>query len=184
MKKMSFNRALCIAVLAAGILSACKTPEPRDPRLSIPKDGEYYNEALGFSLRYPNLLDLKVEDRDVADVDGIILKLQYPGNDFTVFELITRDPDWKDRFQKHLVTGSEFKEDVGGVEAEGFDFKLPEEEEGTRKRVVVEHLDRLYVFTGKGETFDEILRSFAFMETKKEATQGSGEFPGKKPSPK
>ncbi len=181
---MSFNRVFCVAALAAGILSACKAPEPRDPRQSIPEDGEYYNETLGFSLRYPNLLNLKVEDRDVADVEGIILKLQYPGNDFTVLELITRNPDWKDRLRKHLVTGSEFKEDVGGVEAEGFDLKLPEEEEGIRKRVVVEHLDRLYVFTGKGETFDEILRSFAFIETKKEATRHTGEFPGKKPSPK
>ena len=180
---MSFNRVLCVAVLAAGILSACKTPEPRDPRQSIPEDGEYYNEALGFSLRYPNLLNLKVEDRDAADVAGIILKLQYPGNDFTVFELITRNPGWRDPLRKHLVAGTELKEDVGGQEAEGFDIKLPEEEEGTRKRVILEHLDKLYVFTGRGETFDEILRSFDFMESENEATESPGESPGKKAPP-
>lgn len=172
---MSFSRSLSVAVLVAAILSACETPEPRDPRQSIPEDMEYYNEALGFSLRYPNPLNLKVEDRDGADVTGIILKLQYPGNDFTVFELITRNPGWRDRLRKHMVTGSELKEDVGGLEAEGFDIKLPEEEEGVRRRVIIEHLDRLYVFTGKGETFDEVLRSFAFIETEDEATESPEE---------
>ncbi len=172
---MSFSRNLSVAVLVAAILSACETPEPRDPRQSIPEDMEYYNEALGFSLRYPNPLNLKVEDRDGADVTGIILKLQYPGNDFTVFELITRNPGWRDRLRKHMVTGSELKEDVGGLEAEGFDIKLPEEEEGVRRRVIIEHLDRLYVFTGKGETFDEVLRSFAFIETEDEATESPEE---------
>jgi hypothetical protein len=175
MTKMSFSRSLSVAVLVAAILSACETPEPRDPRQSIPEDMEYYNEALGFSLRYPNPLNLKVEDRDGADVTGIILKLQYPGNDFTVFELITRNPGWRDRLRKHMVTGSELKEDVGGLEAEGFDIKLPEEEEGVRRRVIIEHLDRLYVFTGKGETFDEVLRSFAFIETEDEATESPEE---------
>ena len=172
---MSFSRSLSVAVLVAAILSACETPEPRDPRQSIPEDMEYYNEALGFSLRYPNPLNLKVEDRDGADVTGIILKLQYPGNDFTVFELITRNPGWRDRLRKHMVTGSELKEDVGGLEAEGFDIKLPEEEEGVRRRVIIEHLDSLYVFTGKGETFDEVLRSFAFIETEDEATESPEE---------
>ena len=175
MTKRSFSRNLSVAVLVAAILSACETPEPRDPRQSIPEDMEYYNEALGFSLRYPNPLNLKVEDRDGADVTGIILKLQYPGNDFTVFELITRNPGWRDRLRKHMVTGSELKEDVGGLEAEGFDIKLPEEEEGVRRRVIIEHLDRLYVFTGKGETFDEVLRSFAFIETEDEATESPEE---------
>ena len=175
MTKMSFSRNLSVAVLVAAILSACETPEPRDPRQSIPEDMEYYNEALGFSLRYPNPLNLKVEDRDGADVTGIILKLEYPGNDFTVFELITRNPGWRDRLRKHMVTGSELKEDVGGLEAEGFDIKLPEEEEGVRRRVIIEHLDRLYVFTGKGETFDEVLRSFAFIETEDEATESPEE---------
>ena len=179
MTKMSFSRSLSVSVLVAAILSACETPEPRDPRQSIPEDMEYYNEALGFSLRYPNPLNLKVEDRDGADVTGIILKLQYPGNDFTVFELITRNPGWRDRLRKHMVAGSEMKEDVGGLEADGFDIQLPEEDEGanegTRKRVILEHLDRLYVFTGRGETFDEVLRSFALIETEDEATESPEE---------
>lgn len=163
MMKMSFSRGLGIAVLAAGIFSSCETPEPRDPRDSIPGNREYYNEALKFSIRYPGLLNLKVEDREGVDMPGIVLKLQYPGNDFTVFELITRDPGWRVRLHKGMVAGSELKEQVGGVECEGFDIDLPDTE-GVRKRVIAEHLDRLYVFTGKGETFDEVLESFDFLE--------------------
>jgi hypothetical protein len=163
MMKMSFSRSLSIAVLTAGIFSSCETPEPRDPRDSIPGNREYYNEALKFSLRYPSLLNLKVEDREGVDMPGIVLELQYPGNDFTVFELITRDPGWRVRLQKDMVVGSELKEDVGGVEADCFDINLPDTE-GVSKRVIVENLDRLYVFTGKGETFDEVLGSFDFID--------------------
>ena len=174
MKRMNFSWKVSFTLLVAGVFSACKTPEPRDPRESIPEDKEYYNEALGFSLRYPNLLNLKVEEKEGTDVAGIALMLQYPGNDFTVFELTTRNPGWKERLRKHLVAGSEMKEDIGGLEAEGFDIQLTEEDdegpnEGTRKRVILEHLDRLYVFTGRGETFDEVLRSFALIEAKDEA---------------
>lgn len=160
---MSFSRGLSVAVLAAGIFSSCETPEPRDPRDSIPGNREYYNEALKFSISYPSLLNLKVEDREGADMPGIVLKLQYPGNDFTVFELMTRDPGWRVRLQKGMITGSELKEDVGGVEADYFDANLPDTE-GVSKRVILEHLDRLYVFTGKGETFDEVLGSFDFID--------------------
>ena len=161
--KMSFSRGLSVAVLAAGIFSSCETPEPRDPRDAIPGNREYYNEALKFSLRYPSLLNLKVEDREGVDMPGIVLELQYPGNDFTVFELITRDPGWRVRLQKDMVVGSELKEDVGGVEADCFDINLPDTE-GVSKRIIVENLDRLYVFTGKGETFDEVLGSFDFID--------------------
>ena len=66
---MSFSRGLGIAVLAAGIFSSCETPEPRDPRDSIPGNREYYNEALKFSLRYPRLLNLKVEDGEGVELD-------------------------------------------------------------------------------------------------------------------
>ena len=160
---MSFSRGFSIAVLVVGISASCETPEPRDPRDSIPGNREYYNEALKFSLRYPRLLSLKVEDREGVDIPGIVLKLQYPGNDFTVFELITRDPGWRVRLQKGMVAGSELKEDVGGVEADCFEITLPDTE-GVSKRVILEHLDRLYVFTGKGETFDEVLGSFDFID--------------------
>ena len=181
MKRMNFSRKVSFTLLVAGVFSACKTPEPRDPREAIPEDKGYYNEALGFSLRYPNLLNLKVEEKEGADVSGIILKLQYPGNEFTVFELITRPVGWSERLRKHLVAGSERKEDIGGLEAEGFDIQLPEEDEsaneGTRKRVILEHLDRLYVFTGRGETFDEVLRSFALIEAKDEATKSLEQSP-------
>jgi len=161
--KMSFRRGLSVAVLVAGISVSCETPEPRDPRESIPGNREYYNEALKFSLRYPSLLSLKVEDRKGVDMSGIVLKLQYPGNDFTVFELITRDPGWRGRLQKGMVAGSELKQDVSGVEADCFEINLPDTE-GVSKRVIVEHLDRLYVFTGKGGTFDEVLGSFDFID--------------------
>ena len=177
MKRMSFSRGSVFALVGAGCFPGCKTPEPRDPRQSIPGDQEYYNKALGFSLRYPNLLNLKVEDREGADVSGIILKLQYPGNDFTVFELITRPVGWSERLRKHLVAGSESKADIGDLEAERFDIQLPGEDEVKSKRVILKHLGKLYVFTGRGETFEEILRSFALIEKEKEAGQNSGNTP-------
>lgn len=177
MKRMSFSRCV-LATLFFGIsfFQGCKTPEPRDPRQSIPKDKEYYNEALGFSLHYPNLLNLRVEEKEGADISGIILKLQYPGNDFTVFELITRPVGWREGLRKHVVEGSEDRKEIDGLEAEGFDIRLPVDGEVKRKRVILEHMSMLYVFTGRGKTFDEILQSFAFIDNEKE--KQAGQHPG------
>ena len=79
--------------------------------------------------------------------------------------------------RKHLVAGSESKADIGDLEAERFDIQLPGEDEVKSKRVILKHLGKLYVFTGRGETFEEILRSFALIEKEKEAGQNSGNTP-------
>ena len=173
MMRMIFSRGFFLTLFSGiSFFQGCKTPEPRDPRQSIPKDKEYYNEALGFSLRYPNLLNLKVEEKEGADVSGIILKLQYPGNDFTVFELITRPVGWRNSLRNHVVEGSESSKEIDGLEAEGFDIRLPDDGEVKRERVILEHMDILYVFTGRGKPFDEILQSFAFIEKEKEKQAG------------
>ena len=84
MKKMNFRRALYFLVtLVPLFFLGCETLEPKDPRASIPGLEQYYNEALRFTLRYPRVLNLKVEDRAVAGEPDIVLRLEYPGKRFS-----------------------------------------------------------------------------------------------------
>jgi len=95
MKKMNFRRALYFLVtLVPLFFLGCETLEPKDPRASIPGLEQYYNEALRFTLQYPRVLNLKVEDRAVAGEPDIVLRLEYPGNDFPILELATYAPSW------------------------------------------------------------------------------------------
>jgi len=161
--KMNFNKYLPIRIVAALaiVVSGCETPEPQDPRVFIPGPQDYYNLALEFSLRYPVVLNLEVEDRGVADEPGIYLKLQYPGNDHVVFELETHDPGMLDPLRRGLVEDSEKIEKIDGETGARFEVEAAD---GADQHVVVEYSGRLYVFTGRGDTFDEVLESFQFIK--------------------
>jgi len=175
MMKMNFNKYLPIRIVAALaiVVSGCETPEPQDPRVFIPGPQDYYNLALEFSLRYPVVLNLEVEDRGVADEPGIYLKLQYPGNDHVVFELETHDPGMIDHLRRGLVDGSDKVEIVGGETGSRFEVEAVGGEDGPEQHVVVERSGWLYVFTGKGESFDEVLESFRFIDSQQpEEDQG------------
>lgn len=166
---------LVIATLTVSFtLSGCETPEPEDPSVFIPGPQEYYNPALKFVLRYPKVLNLKVENRSVADVPALYLKLGYPGNDYIVFELETYDPGMRDHLRRGLIEGSETVQPVDGETGSRFEVEAADGADGDNggdadggleQHVIVERYDRLYVFTGKGETFDEVLDSFRFIES-------------------
>jgi hypothetical protein len=174
MKKMNTNNylPLLLAVVVLPLaLSGCETPEPEDPSNFIPGPQEYYNPTFKFALRYPKVLNLKVEDRSVADVPALYLKLGYPGNDYIVFELETYDPGMRDHLRRGLIEGSEKVQPVDGETGSRFEVEVlagddagDDGENEPEQHVIVERYDRLYVFTGKGETFDEVLDSFRFIE--------------------
>lgn len=155
---------MAIALLAA----SCETPEPLDPKDSIPGAQTYYNEALNISMRYPRVLSVKAEDRGTLDAPGLRLRLQYPGNKLDVLELTTHDPGMSGHFRSPMKEGSEHRVDVGGTGGSRFLIADPSGAsigDGTLQRVMVERYGRLYVFTGRGDIFDEIIEDFEFQET-------------------
>ena len=166
MKKMNFRRAIyCLISLVPLFFLSCETLEPKDPRASIPGLQQYYNEALQFSLRYPRVLNLKVEDRAVAGEPDIVLRLEYPGNDYPILELATYAPSWIEEVRKPLVHGTERTLSVDTERAITFEIKNdPDDDESTMKRIIVRNFGRIYVFTGKGKTFDEVVSSFDFID--------------------
>lgn len=173
MKKMNFRRALYFLVtLVPLFFLGCETLEPKDPRASIPGLEQYYNEALLFTLRYPRVLNLKVEDRAVAGEPDIVLRLDYPGNDFPILELATYAPSWIEEVRKPLVHGTERTLSIDNERAITFEITSdPDNEESTMRRIIVRNFGRIYVFTGKGKTFDEVVNSFDFINP---VPEGSG----------
>ena len=162
-----FPHFVALSALAV-LLVACETPEPQNPRRAIPGPQTYYNEALNFSLNYPKVLNLKVEDRGTVDMPSILLRLQYPGNDFQVLELATHDPGMADHFRTGMLADSERVTKVGEKIGKRFAIEDPAEDsagDGTIQRVIVENFGRLYVFTGRSDTFDEVIDTFEFIET-------------------
>ncbi len=166
MKKMNFKRASYLLVnLIPLFFLGCETLEPKDPRASIPGLQQYYNEALRFTLRYPSVLNLKVEDRAVAGEPDIVLRLEYPGNDFPILELATYAPSWIEEVRKPLVHGTERTLSIDNERAITFEIKNdPDNDESTMRRIIVRNFGRIYVFTGKGKTFDEVVSSFDFID--------------------
>lgn len=162
---MNFSKAIGPVVASVAVsLCACQTLEPDDPRSAIPGLHQYYNEALRFSLRYPGILNLKVEDRAVAGDPEIVLRLEYPGNEYAVLELATHAPGWVKQLKKAMVPESERAKSVGGQEGIAYDVKNPMDEVGLQTQIVVKRYGRNYVFTGKGKTFDEVIKSFEFID--------------------
>ena len=157
------NAAALAAILGLCAVS-CSDMEPTDPAVYIPGPQEYYNEALQFSLRYPKPLDLKVEDRSVADEPAIFLELLYPGNEYPLLKLSTYDTGMRGHIRQYMVAGSEKVDRVGGETGSRFEVQDQSDRGETLQHVVVEQYGRLYVFTGRGETFDEVVESFQFVE--------------------
>lgn len=171
MKRMSFRQIISFFfVVACSVFSlGCESLEPKDPRASIPGLQQYYNESLRFSLRYPRLLNLRVEDRAVAGDPDLVLRLEYPGNDYPILELATYAPSWIEEVRKPLVHGTERTLSIDTERAITFEIKNdpkndPKNEESTMRRIIVRNFGRIYVFTGKGKTFDEVVNSFDFID--------------------
>ncbi len=166
MRKIGSNNIWPLLAAAAALAAppGCETPQPEEPSSFVPGPQEYYNAALGFSLRYPRVLDLKVEDRGVVGEAGISLELQYPGNGYTVFRLATYDTGMRGHIRQYMVVGSERARPVDGETGARFEVEDQSDAGGVVQHIVVERFDRLYVFTGKGETFDEVVDSFRFID--------------------
>ena len=176
MKKMSFRRDLLFFFVTLGPLffMGCETLEPKDPRASIPGLQQYYNESLRFALRYPRLLNIRIEDRAVAGEPDIVLRLEYPGNDHPVLELATYAPSWIEEVRKPLVHGTERTLSIDTERAITFEIRNdPEDDESTMRRIIVRNFGRIYVFTGKGKTFDEVVSSFDFIDPAREDSEKS-----------
>ena len=165
MKRMNFNmRIFLVSLLLIGFTS-CQTLEPEDPKQSIPGLQFYYNEPLKFSLGYPRILNIKVEDKSVAGTPDVLLNLSYPGNDYPILELSTHAISWIDSLKDTLIPGTEGTVKVGGIRAIKFDIAM-DDERGifSKQRIIVRNHGRLYAFTGNGETFEEIVDSFRFID--------------------
>ena len=175
MMKMNFRRSLYfLATLVPLFFLGCETLEPKDPRASIPGLQQYYNEALRFTIRYPGVLNLKVEDRAVTGEPDTVLRLAYPGNDYPILELATYAPSWIEEVRKPLVHGTERTLSIDTERAITFEMRNdPEDDESTMRRIIVRNFGRIYVFTGKGKTFDEVVSSFDFIDPAREDSEKS-----------
>ena len=129
---------------------------------------------LRFALRYPRLLNIRIEDRAVAGEPDIVLRLEYPGNDHPVLELATYAPSWIEEVRKPLVHGTERTLSIDTERAITFEIRNdPEDDESTMRRIIVRNFGRIYVFTGKGKTFDEVVSSFDFIDPAREDSEKS-----------
>ena len=107
MKKMSFDMRFFLAFFLLIGFTSCQNLEPEDPKQSIPGLQLYYNEELKFSLSYPRILNIKVEDRSVAGAPDVLLNLSYPGNDYPILELSTHATSWIESLKDSMIPGSE-----------------------------------------------------------------------------
>jgi hypothetical protein len=168
MKKMSSNKLLPLltAALAALSLPSCETPEPADPREQLLGTQQYYNESLGFSIRYPGALNISVEDREGAGASNVFVKLSFPGNEQVMFRLATYDPAMGGHVRQYMIAGSERAQPVGGETGARFLVadQGSDEPDATLQHVTVTRDGKLYVMTGRGETFDGVVRDFEFIE--------------------
>ena len=164
MKKMSFDMRFFLAFFLLIGFTSCQNLEPEDPKQSIPSLQLYYNEELKFSLSYPRILNIKVEDRSVAGAPDVLLNLAYPGNDYPILELSTHATSWIESLKDSMIPGSEGTIKVGGIRAIKFDIAM-DDERGifSKQRIIVRNLGKLYALTGNGDTFDEIVDSFRFL---------------------
>ena len=172
MKKMSFNMRLFLMPLLLIGFTSCQNLEPEDPKQSIPGLQLYYNEQLNFSLSYPRILNIKVEDRSVAGAPDVLLNLSYPGNDYPILELSTHAISWIESLKDTMIPGTEGTIKVGGIRAIKFDIAM-DDERGifSKERIIVRNQGKLYAFTGNGETFDEIVDSFRFLSEEESQTE-------------
>ena len=167
MKRMNFKMRLFLLILLLIGFTSCQSLEPEDPKQSIPALQLYYNEPLKFSLGYPRILNIKVEDKSVAGTPDVLVNLSYPGNEYPILELSTHAISWIESLKDSLIPGTEGTIKVDGIRAIKFDIAM-DDERGifSKQRIIVRNDGRLYAFTGNGETFEEILDSFRFINEK------------------
>ena len=167
MKRMNFKMRLFLFILLLIGFTSCQSLEPKDPKQSIPGLQLYYNEPLKFSLGYPRILNIKVEDKSVAGTPDVLVNLSYPGNEYPILELSTHAISWIESLKDSLIPGTEGTIKVDGIRAIKFDIAM-DDERGifSKQRIIVRNHGRLYAFTGNGETFEEILDSFRFINKK------------------
>ena len=169
--KRLHSLAAALAPLALLLTSGCESLEPDDPKIHMPGRPQYYNQALGFSLRYPGVLNLQVKDTAAAGTPGVSIRLVYPGNEQVMFRLSTYDPAMGGHVRQYMVPGSEQPQPVGDEMGSRFliEDQGSDEAGATLQHVTVERDSVLYVMSGKGETFDEIVNSFEFLEPRRAA---------------
>lgn len=169
MKKMNFKiKPFYFLFFILGFTS-CQTLEPEDPRQSIPGRKLYYNEPLKFSFSYPSILNIKIEDKSVAGTPDVLVNLSYPGNEYPILEFSTHAISWIESLKDSLIPGTEGTIKIDGVRAIKFDIAM-DDDRGifSKQRIIVRNLGRLYAFTGNGETFDEVVKSFKFIPEEEE----------------
>ncbi|MGB0610780.1 MAG: hypothetical protein ACPGNW_07350, partial [Verrucomicrobiales bacterium] len=71
---------------------------------------------------------------------------------------------WIDSLKDSLIPGTEGIIKVDGIRAIKFDIAM-DDERGifSKQRIIVRNHGRLYVFTGNGATYDEVVKSFKFI---------------------
>ena len=97
----------------------------------------------------------------------------YSPNSLTAWRalsLLEKEPEtisWIESLKDSLIPGTEGTIKVGGIRAIKFDIAM-DDERGifSKQRIIVRNHGRLYAFTGNGETFEEILDSFRFINEK------------------
>ena len=169
MKRMNFKMRLFLFILLLIGFTSCQSLEPEDPKQSIPGLQLYYNEPLKFSLGYPRILNIKVEDKSVAGTPDVLVNLSYPGNEYPILELSTHAISWIESLKDSLIPGTEGTIKIDDVRAIKFDTAM-DDDRGifSKQRIIVRNLGRLYAFTGNGETFDEVVKSFKFIPEEEE----------------
>jgi len=146
-------------LIAALAFSSCGgSREAKDPAERIPGWRTYYNRDVGIELEYPYTLQLSVEDAEPGQVS---LDLEWVGHGMTRFKLETFDPEMETVIRSTQRPDTESTVKIGVFNAARIDTLLDGEEV---QRVLITRGNRLYVFTGKGEIFDEVLATVKFID--------------------
>lgn len=149
------------ALLGFGfMLAGCRSAmTPRDPRLQIPDWSIYRNASIGFYFQYPPILEMEENDRDL---DGTEVSILYPGMRSEVFKVEVRGATAEAEVMAKKIPGTEKSFKVGREAGTRYQSAGSGRDGKPEERTLVKKDGWIFVFSGSGKTFQEILAGFRF----------------------
>ncbi|MBD3330158.1 hypothetical protein GF354_01350 [Candidatus Peregrinibacteria bacterium] len=120
----------------------------------------YENEDHGF--RFEHSSDYTVSEEKLEEETGTYINVDVMDGDESIFGVSTFSTDMEGFITQYLIEGSRTDTVVSGKV--GYSYKVESMKDGSEiPEILVYDDDRIFVFYGEGEEFEEILTSFEFL---------------------